>query len=157
MTALRFHRAGFGLLALAATATSAEPRAPRIVSINPCTDAVLMHVADPLQIAAISRDSHDPLATSIPLAQAQRFDFTSGSAEEIVALAPDIVIAGSHVAPATIAALKRMATGPLASPAKLHGRRWRIDAYGKGRSPNGQRRIGRLRFSTPHHIGQYYR
>ncbi len=81
---------------------------PRVVSINPCVDAVLMQVAEPGQIAAISHYSQDPRATSIPLEQARRFAATSGTAEEVVAQAPDIVIAGAHVAPATIAALHRM-------------------------------------------------
>jgi iron complex transport system substrate-binding protein len=81
---------------------------PRVVSINPCVDAVLMQVADPAQIAAISHYSQDERATSIPLEQARRFAATSGTAEEVVALAPDIVIAGSHVAPSTISALHRM-------------------------------------------------
>lgn len=91
---------------------SAQPRGPealpRVVSINPCVDAVLMQVASPGQIAAISHYSHDPRATSIPLDLARRFAATSGTAEEVVAQAPDIVIAGAHVAPATIAALHRM-------------------------------------------------
>ncbi|GGB71723.1 ABC transporter substrate-binding protein [Blastomonas aquatica] len=81
---------------------------PRVVSINPCVDAVLMQIAEPKQIAAISHYSQDPRATSIPLDQALRFVATSGTAEEVVALAPDIVIAGSHVAPSTISALHRM-------------------------------------------------
>ncbi len=92
------------------------PRAPRIVSINPCVDSVLMHVADPAQILAISHYSHDPRATSMPLAQARRFRATSGTAEEVVALAPDVVISGPHVAPATIAALKRMGIGLVQYP-----------------------------------------
>lgn len=99
------------LLALAVLpllVSAAPVRSPRIVSINPCIDAVLMHVADPGQIAGISHYSQDPRATSIPLAQAARFKATSGTAEEVVALAPDVVMSGPHVAPATIAALKRM-------------------------------------------------
>lgn len=88
--------------------SAAPVRAPRIVSINPCVDAVLMQVADPAQIVGISHYSQDPRATSIPLAQALRFKATSGTAEEVVALAPDVVISGPHVAPATIAALERM-------------------------------------------------
>jgi iron complex transport system substrate-binding protein len=88
--------------------SAAPVRAPRIVSINPCIDAVLMQVAEPAQIVGISHYSQDPRATSIPLAQALRFTATSGTAEEVVALAPDVVMSGPHVAPATIAALKRM-------------------------------------------------
>lgn len=87
---------------------ASERTLPRIVSINPCVDAVLMQVADPQQIAAISHYSQDARATSIPLGQARRFAVTSGTADEVVALAPDLVIAGAHVAPSTIAALHRM-------------------------------------------------
>lgn len=96
------------LLPIAALIGAAPPRAPRIVSINPCVDAVLMRVADPAQIAGISHYSQDPRATSIPIALANRFVATSGTAEEVVALAPDIVLSGSHVSPATTMALKRM-------------------------------------------------
>lgn len=91
---------------LAIGATPARP--PRIVSINPCIDAVLMQVADRSQIAAISHYSQDVRATSIPVALANRFKATSGTAEEVVALRPDLVLSGAHVAPSTIAALKRM-------------------------------------------------
>jgi iron complex transport system substrate-binding protein len=81
---------------------------PRVVSINPCVDAVLIEVADAGQIAGISHYSQDPRATSIPLEVSRRFAATSGTAEEVVALAPDLVIAGGHVAPSTIAALARL-------------------------------------------------
>lgn len=96
------------LTLLLAAATPAAAAAPRIVSMNPCIDAILMHVADPAQIAAISHYSQDPRATSIAIPQAMRFKATSGTAEEVVALAPDIVLAGAHVAPSTIAALRRL-------------------------------------------------
>ena len=89
-------------------ATPAISSGPRLVSINPCVDAVLMQVADPDQIAGISHYSQDPQATSIPIALADRFKATSGTAEEVVALQPDMVMSGEHVAPSTIAALERM-------------------------------------------------
>ena len=101
-------RAALLVAAMALVAAAPAPDRPRIVSINPCIDAVLMHVADPGQIAGISHYSQDPRATSTPLAWARRFHATSGTAEEVVALAPDMVITGAHVEPATIAALKRM-------------------------------------------------
>jgi iron complex transport system substrate-binding protein len=81
---------------------------PRIVSINPCVDAVLVRVAEPNQILAVSHYSQDPAATSIPLDVARRYRVTSGTAEEVVALAPDLVMSGPHVAPSTIFALERM-------------------------------------------------
>ncbi len=76
--------------------------------MNPCIDAILMQVARPQQIAAISHYSQDASATSITLAQAMRFKTTSGTAEEVIALNPDLVIAGAHVALPTVHALQRM-------------------------------------------------
>ena len=95
-------------IALAAPAAVPPPHPKRIVSLNPCVDAILMQVADPAQIAAISHYSHDPRATSIPLAQAMRFAVTSGTAEEVVGKRPDLVFAGQHVALPTILALQRL-------------------------------------------------
>ncbi|VXC31201.1 ABC transporter substrate-binding protein [Sphingomonas sp. 8AM] len=95
-------------LAMPVLIGAAPAREPRVVSINPCLDAILMTVADPAQIAAVSHYSHDPRATSVPLAWARRFPATSGTAEEVVALRPDLVVASGHVAPATVAALTRM-------------------------------------------------
>ena len=96
-------------LAVALLLASPAAAAPqRIVSTNPCVDAILIEVADARQIAAISHFSQDADATSIPLRIARRFRATSGTAEEIVALRPDLVLAGAHEAPATIAALKRL-------------------------------------------------
>ena len=95
------------MVLLSAAVTHAAPL-PRIVSINPCVDAVLVSVAQPEQILGISHYSRDPEATSIPLDVASRFHVTSGTAEEVVALAPDLVMSGPHVSPATIFALERM-------------------------------------------------
>src|SRR4029079_4978164 len=68
---------------------------PTIVSLNPCTDAILAEVADPEQILAISYYSHDPRATSMPLAEARKFRATGGTVEEVLALDPDVVEAGA--------------------------------------------------------------
>ncbi len=76
--------------------------------MNPCVDAVLVEVADAEQILAISHYSQDARATSIPLDTARRFAATSGTAEEIVALRPDTVLAGAHISPSTLAALNRL-------------------------------------------------
>jgi len=103
-----------GMVGIAVPVSVAGAPAPgrlppaRIVSINPCIDAILLEVADDRQIAAISHYSQDPQATSIPLDRARRFKATSGTAEEVMALAPRLVISGGHVAPATAAALQRL-------------------------------------------------
>jgi iron complex transport system substrate-binding protein len=81
---------------------------PTIVSLNPCTDAVLAEVADPAQILAISHYSHDPRATSMPLAEARQFRATGGTVEEVLALDPDVVVAGSFLPPATAQAFDRL-------------------------------------------------
>ena len=81
---------------------------PTIVSLNPCADAILAEVAAPGQLLAISHYSHDPRGSSMPLAQARRFPATGGTVEEIVALAPDLVVGDSFTAPATRNALRRL-------------------------------------------------
>jgi iron complex transport system substrate-binding protein len=77
--------AWFGLSA----AAPAPPR--RIVSLNPCLDAILLAVADPRQITALSHYSRDPSQSAVA-AEARRYPFTWGSAEEVVALKPDLVL-----------------------------------------------------------------
>lgn len=81
---------------------------PTIVSLNPCSDAILAEVADPKQILAISHYSHDPRSSSMNLAAARRFRATGGTAEEVAALAPDVVVGSSFMAPATRSALERL-------------------------------------------------
>ena len=55
---------------------------PLIVSLNPCSDAVLAQVADRDQIAAISHYSQDPRATSMDLRLARSLPANGGTAEE---------------------------------------------------------------------------
>jgi iron complex transport system substrate-binding protein len=100
--------ASIALLSFVGSTVSRAAPLPRVVSINPCVDAVLVRVARPEQILGISHYSQDPRATSIPLETARRFHATSGTAEEVVALAPDLVMSGPHVSPSTIFALERM-------------------------------------------------
>lgn len=105
--------AGMSALALMAGCARAPllqaPHAhPLIVSLNPCSDAVLAEVADRAQIAAISSYSQDPRATSMDLALARSFNATAGTAEEVLALHPDVVIASSFLPPATRSAFARL-------------------------------------------------
>ena len=48
----------------------------RIVSLNPCTDAILAKVA-PDKLVGVSHYSHDPSAASMPVAQARRWPANS--------------------------------------------------------------------------------
>ena len=101
-----------GTLAACAGAPASAPLAgaphPRVVSLNPCSDAVLADVADPAQVLAISHYSHDPRASSMPMAVARRYRSTGGTVEEVLALKPDVVITGTFLQPATRAAFERM-------------------------------------------------
>lgn len=108
-----FFLAPLYLIITACTSQAVVPPVPddillRIVSMNPCVDAILMEIADPHQIAAISHYSHDPRATSISLDRALHYPAVSGAAEDVIAADPDLVIAGPHVSIQTIAALKRL-------------------------------------------------
>ena len=79
----------------------------RVVSLNPCLDAILLQVADPGQVAALSHYSRDPRQS--PIADiARRYPFTWGSAEEIVALKPDLVLISGMGAMALTAVLPRL-------------------------------------------------
>ncbi|MFC3173551.1 ABC transporter substrate-binding protein [Novosphingobium bradum] len=104
-------RALLGVLLLGACSPVASPlqRAPSgVVSLNPCTDAILADVADPAQIRALSAYSSDPGSSSMDLATARRFPAVSGTVEEIAALRPALVIAGTFTPPATRNALARL-------------------------------------------------
>ncbi|MCB5424170.1 ABC transporter substrate-binding protein [Altererythrobacter sp. CC-YST694] len=85
-----------------------KQRGPSIVSLNPCSDAILAEVAKPDQLLAISHYSHDPRASSMDPATARRFATTSGAAEEVFALKPDVVVASSFLPGATRRAFERL-------------------------------------------------
>jgi len=67
---------------------------------------VLAEVAAPGQLLAISHYSKDARASSMEAQAAARFAATGGTVEEVLALDPDVVVAGSFLAPATRAALE---------------------------------------------------
>ncbi len=99
-------RWAWALLPLSACAQP-PARGGGIVSVNPCADAMLVRLVPPERIAAISRYSLDPGASSMPVAVARRFRATTGTAEEVVALRPDLVLASAFTPPATRAAFAR--------------------------------------------------
>ena len=92
-----------GCLGLQATARAAE--LPRIASINVCTDQLLMALADPAQILGLSPYARDP-ALSWDAAKAGQFPKLSGTAEDVLVLKPDVVVAGRFTKLATRQLLK---------------------------------------------------
>lgn len=101
-----------GLLAANAT----QPQ--RIVSINLCADELLILLADPAQISALTNLSHDEGASYFQ-AQALAYPTTKGLAEEVLPFKPDLVIAGEFGGIQTVNLLKklgiRVETLPLAN------------------------------------------
>ena len=98
---------GTGLTAALAGGVAQARSLPRIVSLNPCLDAVLVHVADRSQIAALSHYSRNPQQSSIAEV-ARTYPIIYESAEEVIALRPDVVLTAAHSSPATRAALERL-------------------------------------------------
>lgn len=96
---------GCALLWMMGASADAAPK--RVMSLNPCVDSLLMYLADASHIVALSPYARDPRASSITPAQARRFPTTSGTAEEVIAYNPDLVIASPHATSSTLVALER--------------------------------------------------
>jgi iron complex transport system substrate-binding protein len=95
-----------GALALAAGG-SPKIAPKRIVSLNSCLDAMLVHLADRNQIAALSHYAREERGSTVA-EQAKTLPFTWESAEEVIDLMPDLVLASQHSALATRNALQRL-------------------------------------------------
>ncbi|WP_086609131.1 ABC transporter substrate-binding protein [Erythrobacter donghaensis] len=115
-----------GAVLLAACAPAApgahsDPANPTIVSLNPCLDAILVEVAPPAQVLALSHYSRDAGASSIPAPVAARYGVTGGTAEEVIALRPDIVLASTFLPQPTRTALERagLRVATFGSPATI--------------------------------------
>jgi len=100
----------FAVLAFASDIVRAEaqPAHPmRIVSLNMCIDPVLVELVPHDRIAALSHYARDPQRSTISHI-AQHLPITYETAEEVVALRPDLVLTSRHSAIATRNALKRV-------------------------------------------------
>lgn len=93
----------------------AIPTPRRIVSLNPCLDVILAHVADRGRIAALSHWSRDPYGSTIAEV-ARTLPFTYGTTEEVVALSPDLVITGRPAPVSTMQTLARLGIRTLQFP-----------------------------------------
>ncbi len=79
--------------------------ARRVVSLNLCTDQLLVLLA-PEKIVALSSLARDP-ALSFVAAEANRFPVVRASAEAVLALKPDLVLAARYGAQTTLAMLEQ--------------------------------------------------
>lgn len=92
---------------LTSAAAGAAPGPQRIVSMNLCLDSVLVELVPHEHILALSQYSRDPWRSTIA-AVARDLPYTNETAEEVVALKPDLVITSRHSAIATRNALRRV-------------------------------------------------
>jgi iron complex transport system substrate-binding protein len=88
------------------TLCAAAPSPSRVVSINLCTDQLLLMLADPGQIASISHLAGDP-ESSFMATQAKAYPLNHGRLEELLALKPDLVLTGAYTEPRLLRSLDR--------------------------------------------------
>src|SRR5262249_285021 len=82
------------------TPTHADEPPRRVVSFNVCADQLVLALAEPGQIAALSPNAADP-AISVLAKEAQGFKQVGRTAETIAPLAPDLVLVGPWDRPLT--------------------------------------------------------
>ena len=80
------------VLAMPGSAASAAAL-PRLVSMNVCTDQLLLRLADPEQILGLSRFSRD--GWQLQAGDISRYPVLSGGAEDVLLIRPDIVVASA--------------------------------------------------------------
>lgn len=73
----------------------------RVVSINLCTDQLAMLLAGPGQLISVSHLASDPLSSSM-VEQAAGYVQNRGGAEQVYLMHPDLVLAGTYTATATV-------------------------------------------------------
>jgi iron complex transport system substrate-binding protein len=89
-----------------ASSAGAEP-ARRIVSLNLCTDQILIDLVPPDRIRALSHVAADAATSSIT-DRARQFTRIRGDAEEVLALDPDLIVTTEFSTPTTISLLERL-------------------------------------------------
>ncbi|MEM1134162.1 MAG: ABC transporter substrate-binding protein [Pseudomonadota bacterium] len=95
-------------LLLVGASVQAKPERPkpqRIVSLNLCTDQYLLAVADREQITALTKFVRDP-EMSAAASKAMTIPITTGSAEQVLAMRPDLVLASPTRRRETLARLR---------------------------------------------------
>ncbi len=94
-----------GALFAAPLPAAAGPQ--RVVSLNACTDQLLMLLVAPRRIAALSYLAVDPQVSAMAAA-ARAYPRTHGQLEAVLELRPDLVLAGSYSTRTTVFGLKRL-------------------------------------------------
>lgn len=99
--------AALALLTAAPAPSLAAGLPDRVVSLNLCADELVLRLADREQVAAVTYLARDPRGSTVA-AEAASVPWTRGLSEEIVALKPDLVIAGAFTTRTTVGMLRRI-------------------------------------------------
>jgi len=103
--------AGLGLLIAPCLtgAADAETRPQRIVSMNLCTDELLMRIVDPSRIASITYLSRQSINAPLGLDDiTSKLQVNHGLAEEVLLQEPDLILAGRYSATTAVNLLRRL-------------------------------------------------
>ena len=93
---------GAALAALACVCeVRAQPAPARIVSLDLCTDQLLVELVDRSRIAAVTHLLGDVSVSAIP-EKARGLRITHGGAEDVLRTDPDLVLAGPYGVSATV-------------------------------------------------------
>ena len=84
----------------------AAAAAQRIVSLNLCTDELLLRLAEPEQIGSVTWLSRSPSGSNVARL-AERVPINHGLAEEVIVANPDLVLTGKFSARVAVGLLKR--------------------------------------------------
>ncbi|AWJ92160.1 ABC transporter substrate-binding protein (plasmid) [Azospirillum baldaniorum] len=95
-----------------AAAWEAPPAKPpskpqRIVSLNLCADELLLRLVGPERLAAVTWLARDPRASTVA-ALALRVPVNHGTAEQILPLNPDLIVAGRYTTRVAVGLLTRL-------------------------------------------------
>ncbi|MBV8912258.1 MAG: ABC transporter substrate-binding protein [Acetobacteraceae bacterium] len=97
--------AGLALLASGSAGAADPPR--RVLSLNLCTDQFVLSLAERSDVAGVSRLARDCRLSAV-CAVAREVPAVRGSAEEVIATQPDLVLAGETGAASAVAAARRL-------------------------------------------------
>ncbi len=83
------------------------PKPQRIISLNLCTDQLLLQLVEPQRITALSKLAHDP-EMSVLAEQAQKLPIVQGGTEEVLQRKPDLVLVGKYTTRYTTQMLRQL-------------------------------------------------
>ncbi len=124
----------------------AEPPS-RVVSINLCTDQLLLMLADPAQITSISYLALEP-GSSFMAEQAQQHQVNHTKAEELLTLKPDLILASEYSDRALIQLMQKLGyqVETFSLPSSIDGIRSNITHMAQllGQEADGQQLIQQM-------------